>query len=432
MRIAVIGTGYVGLVAGAGFADFGNEVSCVDIDEAKIERLRRGEVPIYEPGLDALVATNVKRGNLRFGSSIADAVRGAEVVFVAVGTPSLPSGAADLSAVFDAAIAIGPALTGYTVVVLKSTVPVGTAREVRARVARHTTQEFAVCSNPEFLKQGDAINDFMKPNRVVIGTRDERAREILRRLYAPLVRTNDRLLFMDETSAELTKYASNALLAVRISFVNELANLAERVGADIEDVRRGIGSDPRIGPKFLFPGVGYGGSCFPKDVKALLHTALANEVALEVVGAAERANLRQKLILPRKIEQHFGSLYGRTIAIWGLAFKPGTDDMREAPSLTLIERLLAAGAQVVAFDPAAMQHARRSFDARVTLAPGMYQACEGADALACVTEWHEFRRPDFARLRSLMRGTAAFDGRNIWDPAELRRLGFHYYGIGRS
>ena len=434
MRLAVIGTGYVGLVAGAGLADFGNEVTCVDTDELKIARLNRGELPIYEPGLDVLVARSARRGNLRFSSDLGAAVAGAQVVLVAVGTPASPSGAADLSAVLAVADAIGQALTGYTVIVTKSTVPVGTSELVRQRVARHARHPFAVASNPEFLKEGDAINDFMKPHRVIVGTDDPRAREVLRELYAPFTRTNDRLQFMDPASAELSKYANNAMLAVRISFMNELANLAERLGADIEHVRRALGSDPRIGPKFLYAGAGYGGSCFPKDLKALLHTAGLHELSLEVVAAAERANERQKSMLADKVQRWFeerGGLAGRAVAVWGLAFKPGTDDVREAPAMVLIERLVGAGARVVAHDPVAGDNARQVWGDRVGVAPGMYQAAEGADALVLVTEWHEFRRPDFARLKSVMRGEALFDGRNVWDADAVRALGFAYHGIGR-
>ncbi|MDB4969008.1 MAG: rkpK [Myxococcales bacterium] len=434
MRLAMIGTGYVGLVAGAGFADFGNDVICVDSDELKVARLERGELPIYEPGLDVLVARSHKRGNLRFSSNLAEAVEQAEVVFIAVGTPASSSGAADLSAVMAVADAIGPALGGYTVVVNKSTVPVGTAERVRSRIAAHTRQPFAVVANPEFLKEGDAINDFMKPNRVILGSDDERAREILRQLYAPFTRTNDRLQCMDPASAELAKYANNAMLAVRISFMNELALLAEKLGADIEQVRLALGADPRIGAKFLYAGAGYGGSCFPKDLKALLHTAELQESSLELVAAAERVNERQKQVLGEKIARHFeatGGVAGKAIAVWGLAFKPGTDDLREAPATVLIAALLAAGAKVMAHDPVAGDNARALWGERVTLAPSMYHAAEGADALVLVTEWHELRRPDFVRLRALMRAPVLFDGRNVWDAAEVRSLGFTYHGIGR-
>jgi UDPglucose 6-dehydrogenase len=440
MRLAVIGTGYVGLVTGAGFADFGHDVTCVDDDPDRIARLERGELPVYEPGLDHLVARCVRRGELRFSTQIEAALAGAQVAIIAVGTPPNSAGAAEVSPVLAIADALGPALTGYTVVAVMSTVPVGTCDEVHRRVARTARHPFAVVANPHLLKEGDAINDFMKPDRVIVGTHDERARELMRRLYAPLLRTNDRLCCMTPASAELAKYAGNALLAVRISFMNELALLCERVGADVEDVRRGLGADPRIGAKFLFAGAGYGGSRLPTDLKALLQTASGLKVPLEVVAASERANARQKQVLARKLKQHFleqgdkdaaWPLEGRTIAVWGLAFKPGTDDLREAPAVALIEQLLVDGARVVAHDPAAMPQARAHFGDRVLYPPGMYQAAEGADALVLVTEWHEFRRPDFTRLRRLMRQPALFDGRNVWDPDEVRRLGFRYHGIGR-
>lgn len=432
MRLTVIGTGYLGLVVGAGFSDFGNDVTCVDVDEAKIARLQGGETPIYEPGLDALIAGNVKNGRLRFSSDVPGAVAGAEVVFIAVGTPSGADGGADLSAVFAVAETIARSIRGYTLVVTKSTVPVGTAAKLEEIIAARTLEPFAVVSNPEFLKEGDAVNDFMKPNRIIVGTEDGRAAEVLRHLYAPFLRTSDRLQLMDARSAELTKYAANALLATRISFMNELANLAERVGADIEQVRKGLGSDPRIGPKFLFPGAGFGGSCFPKDLKALLHTSREVQMPLEIVAAADRVNARQKGILATKIEGHYrGALAGRTVAVWGLAFKPMTDDIREAPAIELIQRLLAAKARVTAHDPAAMEGVRALFGDRVALAAGMYEALEGADALALVTEWHQFRRPDLGRIKKLLREPVVFDGRNMWDPKELRELGFTYYGIGR-
>jgi UDPglucose 6-dehydrogenase len=392
-------------------------------------------LPIYEPGLDTLVERNRNRGTLRFSTDLRTAVQRAQVAFIAVGTPPREDGSADLSAVYAVADAIGPSLAGYTVVVNKSTVPLGTWATVRDRIAARAEHPFSVASNPEFLKEGDAVNDFMKPSRVIIGTSDAQARAILGRLYAPFTKTNDRLHFMDPASAELCKYACNAMLAVRISFMNELAQLAECVGADVEQVRRGLGSDPRIGPKFLYPGCGYGGSCFPKDLKALLHTAALKQVPLEVVDAAERANARQKSVLARKVRAHFGDgaspLAGKTIGVWGLAFKPGTDDIRESPAIDLIEGLLAAGARVQAYDPAAVDNARAHFGERVLFPPGMYHAAEGADALALVTEWHEFRRPDFARLAGLMNKPIVFDGRNVLDPDEVRGLGFTYYGIGR-
>jgi len=431
MRLGVIGTGYVGLVAGAGFSDFGNDVVCADVDADKIARLLQGEIPIYEPGLEPLVRRNVKEGRLRFTASVPEAVAGAEVVFIAVGTPQSADGSADLSAVIAAADAIGRAMTGTTVVVTKSTVPIGTADRVREAVGQNARHPFAVVANPEFLKEGDAVNDFLKPDRVLIGTDDDRARDLLRNLYAPFVRTNDRIHVMDARSAELSKYAANAMLAVRVSFMNEIANLAERLGADVEHVRRGIGADPRIGPKFLFPGIGYGGSCFPKDVKALLHTASRAESPLEIVAAVDRVNNRQKGILAAKMERQLGDLAGRTVAVWGLSFKPNTDDVREAPAMALIDRLLAAGADIAAYDPVARDNVRAVYGDKIRLTDKMYDALDGADALALVTEWHEFRRPDFGRMKKLMKTPCLFDGRNIWDPDELRRLGFTYQGIGR-
>jgi UDPglucose 6-dehydrogenase len=430
--LAVLGSSYVGLVAGAGFADFGSDVVCVDIDADKVARLGRGELPIYEPGLQPLVARNLDEGRLSFTTDIAGAVGGADVVFIAVGTPSAHDGSADLSQVLAAAEAIGRALTGFTVVVTKSTVPVGTAEKIKAAIARVTTQPFAVGSNPEFLKEGDAVNDFMKPDRVILGSDDPRAIDVLRHLYAPFVRTNDRILTMDARSAELTKYASNAYLATRISFINDMANLCDRVGADVEMVRRGMGMDPRIGPKFLFPGVGYGGSCFPKDVRAAVATARAHDGSLEILEAVDRVNERQKGLLADKIIRHFGgSLGGKVVAVWGLAFKPGTDDVREAPALAVIERLLGAGAHVQAHDPVANESARKVLGDRVRYFEHNYDAAEGADALALCTEWHQFRRPNFKRLFERMRAPHLFDGRNVWEPQEARALGFTYQGIGR-
>jgi UDPglucose 6-dehydrogenase len=431
MRLAVVGTGYVGLVAGAGFSDFGNDVVCADIDAAKIRKLESGELPIYEPGLDALVEKNVAGGRLRFSSDVAAAVAGAEVVCIAVGTPMGADGAADMSAVWAVADTIGKAMTGPLVIVTKSTVPVGTGDRIREIVGASAAHPFSVVSNPEFLKEGDAVNDFMKPDRIIVGTDDARARKVLAHLYAPFVRTNDRLQFMDLRSAELTKYAANAMLATRVSFMNEIALLAERLGADVEHVRRGMGADPRIGPKFLFPGVGFGGSCFPKDLRALLHTAERAGASLDVVSAVERANARQKTVLTAKIERQLGALAGRRLAVWGLAFKPNTDDIREAPALVLIDALLAAGASVAAHDPVAMPAVREKYGAAVALVEQMYDAVDGADALVLVTEWHVFRRPDFARIKKLLKQPVLFDGRNVWDPEEMRAAGFTYHGIGR-
>ena len=434
MRLAVIGTGYVGLVAGAGFADFGNDVVCVDLDDDRIRRLRQGEIPIHEPGLAELVRDNLDAGRLSFTTDTAAAVKGADVVILAVGTPmSEHDGAADLRFVDAAARDIGRALTGFAVIVTKSTVPVGTADRIRAIVAGETKHEFSVASNPEFLKEGDAVNDFMKPDRVVVGVADERAAKTLRALYAPFVRTNDRIMVMDVRSAELTKYASNAMLAVRISFMNELALLAERVGADIERVRKAVGADPRIGPKFLFPGPGFGGSCFPKDIRALAHTARGAGMVVEVVEAADRANQRQKKVLGGRVRDHFGGdLTGKRIALWGLAFKPETDDIREAPALTVLADLREAGAHVVGYDPAAMPYIKAQVGDAIELAPNMYAAAERADALVLVTEWKQFRGADFRRLKDVMAQPVVFDGRNIWDPDTLRGLGFTYQCIGRA
>ena len=432
MRLAVLGTGYVGLVAGAGFADFGNDVICVDIDAEKVARLERGILPIYEPGLEPLVKRNFEEKRLSFTTEIAKAVPGADVVIIAVGTPSAHDGSADLSQVLSAAAAIGRAITGFTVIVTKSTVPVGTAAKIKAAVSAVTKQPFAVASNPEFLKEGDAVNDFMKPDRVIIGSDEPRALEVMRSLYAPFVRTNDRILSMDPVSAELTKYASNSYLATRISFMNDVANWCERVGADVEHVRRGMGMDPRIGNKFLFPGVGYGGSCFPKDVKAAMHTAREHGWPLEILESVNRVNERQKGVLADKIFKVFGgSLDGKIVAIWGLAFKPGTDDVREAPALTVIEKLLAAGATIHAHDPVANESFQKLMGDRLRYFDNNYDAAKGAHALALLTEWHQFRRPNFKRLKEEMAAAHLFDGRNVWEPAEVRALGFTYAGIGR-
>jgi UDPglucose 6-dehydrogenase len=435
MKIAVIGTGYVGLVAGAGLSDFGNDVTCVDVDADRIARLQRGEIPIYEPGLEELVRRNHGEGRLKFVTELAGAVAGAEVVLIAVGTPQGSYGlGANLEQVWAAGRAVGRALTGFTVIATKSTVPVGTADRLREIISAETSHSFSVASNPEFLKEGDAIADFMKPSRVIVGCQDEQGVATMRNLYAPFVRTTDRILIMDVRSAELSKYAANAMLATRISFMNELARLAEAVGADIEQVRAGVGSDPRIGPRFLFPGPGFGGSCFPKDIRALAHTAHGHGLELSVVEAADRANERQKRLLGARVRQHFGgtSLEGRRIALWGLAFKPETDDVRESPALATADDLVSAGATVIAYDPAAAETARAQLGNRVEVVPDMYAAVEAADALVLVTEWKQFRRPDFGRIKAAMRGDALFDGRNIWDPSELRALGFRYYGIGRG
>jgi UDPglucose 6-dehydrogenase len=420
------------LVAGTCFADSGNDVVCVDIDRAKIEKLERGELPIYEPGLDELVKRNVREGRLTFSTDLPSSVGKSEVVFIAVGTPEGETGEADLKYVLAAARQVGESLTRYTVIVDKSTVPVGTAEKVRLEVQKGAKHEFDVVSNPEFLKEGAAIDDFLKPDRVVIGADSERARKVMGELYAPFVRTENPIIFMDTQSAELTKYAANAMLAVRISFMNDIAALCDRVGSDVDLVRKGMGSDKRIGYPFLFPGVGYGGSCFPKDVKALITTARENGIEFDLLRAVERTNERQKRLLVQKAVKHFGpDLSGKTFAVWGLAFKPRTDDMREAPSIEVIEGLIGKGARVQAHDPVATHTARRVFGERIKYAETPYAALEGADALFVVTEWNEFRHPDYERVKHLLRQPVIFDGRNIYDPVAMREKGFTYYGIGR-
>ena len=433
MKMCVIGTGYVGLVAGAGFSDMGNDVTCCDLDAEKIEGLKRGVMPIYEPGLDKLVMHNVAEGRLLFTTDVAGGVAGAEVILLAVGTPPGPDGSADLSFIFKAAEQVAKALTGWSVLVTKSTVPVGTGDKIEAIVKKHAKHEFAVASNPEFLKEGDAVNDFMKPDRVVIGADDKRAVDTLRALYAPFTRTSDRMLVMDRRSSELTKYAANSMLATRISFMNDLANLCELLGADIELVRRGMGSDGRIGPKFLYAGPGFGGSCFPKDLRAAVSTGKDVGYDLSILNAVVAVNERQKKKLGEKVLAHFGGdVKGKRIAVWGLAFKPGTDDTREAPALVLIEQMLAGGATICATDPVALEIVRKQLGDRIEYDESNYGCAKGADALVLVTEWHEFRRPSFERLKSLMKQPVLFDGRNIWSPAEVRAAGFTYYGIGRG
>ena len=432
MKISVVGTGYVGLVAACGFAEMGNEVVGIDIDEAKIVGLRKGVMPIYEPGLETLLERGQSEGRLRFTTDTAEAVRATEVVFIAVGTPPDEDGSADLSHVLAVARAVGESMNDYKVVVVKSTVPVGTCDRVRDEIAKYTKLEFDVVSNPEFLKEGAAVDDFMYPDRIVVGTASQRAYDVMQELYAPFVRTGRPVVMTDIRSSEMIKYTSNAMLATRISFMNEVANLCEEVGADVNAVRKGVGADPRIGPRFLFPGVGYGGSCFPKDVKALVRTAGEHGVPMKVLDAVEEVNDEQKKLLVKKIKAHFGDdLTGKTIAIWGLAFKPKTDDMREAPSRVIIPGLLAAGAKVKAFDPVAMDEARPLLPDEVELVHRSYDALEGADALAIVTEWNEFRNPDFARIKSLLKAPVLFDGRNIYDPPKMRELGFTYWAIGR-
>ena len=431
MNIAVIGSGYVGLVVGACLAENGNSVACVDTDAAKIAALKRGEIPIYEPGLNEMLPRNVAEERLRFTTDLDQAVRDAEVIFIAVGTPQDEDGSADLTHVLDVARGIGRAMNGPKIIVNKSTVPVGTAARVREVVSSLTTHPFAVVSNPEFLKEGTAVEDFLKPDRVVIGTDDPQVEAVMRTLYEPFMRTGKPILVMDHASAELTKYAANAMLASRISFMNEIANFCDRVGADVRQVRLGIGSDSRIGASFLFPGVGYGGSCFPKDVRALIRMGHEVAVELPVVEAVHRTNEAQKGLLVSRIAAHLGGLTGKVVAVWGLAFKPRTDDMREAPAIAVIEGLLLGGARVRAYDPKAEASARRAFGDRIELCARAYEAVKGADALAVVTEWNEFREPDFPRIRALMRHPAIFDGRNIYNPRALRELGFHYEGIGR-
>ena len=431
MKIGVVGTGYVGLVVGACLAENGNTVVCVDIDEAKVAALRKGQVPIYEPGLEEMIIRNMKEERLRFTTELPAAVRASDILFIAVGTPQDEDGSADTRHVLRVAEDIARAMDGAKVVVVKSTVPVGTNARLRQAIGALTTHPFSVVSNPEFLKEGAALDDFLKPDRVVVGTDDPKVEALMREIYEPFVRTGNPILVMDPASAELTKYAANAMLATRISFMNEIANLCERLGADVRQVRMGVGTDSRIGTSFLFPGVGYGGSCFPKDIKALARMGRDSGAALNVVEAVEETNQAQKTILLPQIEAHLGGLSGKVIAVWGLAFKPRTDDMREAPALALIEGLLKKGAFVRAYDPKAMPAAGLELGDRVMLCARSYDAVQGADALAVVTEWSEFREPDFARIRTLMRRPAIFDGRNIYNPQTLRELGFHYEGIGR-
>ena len=432
MKVGVIGTGYVGLVLGAGLADTGNDVICADIDEAKIARLNGGEIPIYEPGLEPLVARNLEDGRLTFTTDVAHAVRESEVIFIAVGTPPGEDGSADLQHVLAVAETIGRTMEGEKVVVTKSTVPVGTAAKVRAAIEALTAHPVHVCSNPEFLKEGAAVDDFMKPDRVVVGVDSERAREVLDQLYAPFVRTGNPILFMDIPSAEITKYAANAMLATRISFMNTIASLCEAVGADVDLVRMGIGTDARIGPSFLFAGAGYGGSCFPKDVKALIRTLRDREVDAGILEAVEEVNEGQKRRLLHHVKARFGEdLTGRAFAVWGLAFKPETDDMREAPSLVIVEGLLAAGAAVRVHDPEALGVARRHFGDRVAYCEQNYDALRDADALVIATEWKQYRVPDFARMKALLRSPVIFDGRNLFKPERMAEKGFEYTCIGR-
>ncbi len=439
MKITVIGTGYVGLVSGTCLADVGNDVLCCDVDQRKINALLQGVIPIFEPGLEDMVKRNVAAGRLKFTTDVAAATAFGQIQFIAVGTPPDEDGSADLKYVVEAARSIGRHMTDTKIVVDKSTVPVGTADMVHKTIADELEKRgqkiaFSVVSNPEFLKEGAAVEDFMKPDRIVVGAEDERAIQAMRNLYAPFQRNRERIMFMDVRSAELTKYAANAMLATRISFMNELALLAEKLGADIEHVRQGIGSDPRIGYHFLYPGCGYGGSCFPKDVQALQRTGRANDQELHILAAVEKVNELQKEVLLGKIGKRFGSLSGRRFALWGLAFKPNTDDMREAPSRVLIEGLWNQGATVCAFDPVAMEEAKRVYgnDARIQYADTPVAALQGADALAIVTEWKVFRSPDFSAIKGQLKHPVIFDGRNLYDPAVLKREGIEYYPIGRK
>ena len=432
MNIAVVGTGYVGLVSGTCFAESGNEVICVDINRERVAQLQAGKVPIYEPGLEELVRRNVKEGRLSFTTDLVPAVGQSMVSFLAVGTPMSDSGAADLSQVFRVAEQVAKATIGYHIIAIKSTVPVGTNDRVRTIVESNGKGRIDVCSVPEFLKEGSAVEDFMRPDRVVLGSTSEQATAILREVHAPFVRTDNPILVMDPRSAELTKYASNAMLALRISFINQMANLCEAVGAEINDVRRGMGTDKRIGSQFLFPGVGYGGSCFPKDVQALIHSAGDHKLDFSILRAADEVNDEQKQILVTRAKEHFGNdLRGRVFAVWGLAFKPRTDDMREAPSLVVIEQLLAAGAKVRAHDPEALEGARKVFGDRITYHATNYEALQGADALMILTEWNEFRHPNFQRMKADLKAPIIFDGRNLYEPGLMKALEFKYYSIGR-
>lgn len=436
MKIAIVGTGYVGLVSGACFAEVGIDVTCVDVDVNKIERLHRGEIPIYEPGLDDLVKRNVKEGRLHFTTDLLSCLDDVEVVFCAVGTPPDEDGSADLKYVLEVARTFGQNIKRYTILVTKSTVPVGTSKKIKAVVDAELSKRgedipYEVASNPEFLKEGAAIKDFMSPDRVVIGIESDRSRKVMERLYRPFLLNNFRVIFMDIASAEMTKYAANSMLATRISFMNDIANLCELVGADVNMVRKGIGTDARIGNKFLYAGCGYGGSCFPKDVKALIHTGKEHGYTMRIIEAVEEVNDRQKSIVYDKLAATLGDLKGKRIALWGLAFKPETDDMREAPSLVVIEKLLAAGATVVAYDPVSIPEAQRRLGDKVTYARYMYEAVIDADALALLTEWKQFRVPSWNVLHRVMRGNLIIDGRNIYDPDELAEEGFIYHCIGK-
>lgn len=432
MKVCVVGTGYVGLVAGTCLAEMGNDIICVDNNPAKIETLTQGHVPIYEPGLEELIRSNTKEGRLSFTTNLDEAVRNSLICIIAVGTPEKEDGSADLTAVYNVARQIAKAMDGYRVIVTKSTVPVGTADQIRAIVAETTSHEFSIVSNPEFLKQGAAVDDFLKPDRVVIGADNQRAFDIMRELYAPFLRTGNPIINMDIKSAEMTKYAANAFLATKISFINEMSSLCEKVGADISMVRTGISTDSRIGAQFLFPGLGYGGSCFPKDVKALIKTGQENGHPMHILEAVDNKNDQQRIDFLEKVLTYFeGDLKGKTFALWGLAFKPRTDDLREAPSKTIIETLLAKGAKIKAFDPKATMTARQIFGNTITYCETSYEALEGADALLLVTEWNEFRRPDFDKMKKLMKRAVIFDGRNQYEIERMGRRGFEYFCVGR-
>lgn len=435
MKIVVVGTGYVGLVTGTCLAEVGIDVVCVDVDTKKIENLKQGILPIYEPGLDVLVHRNFDKGRLKFGTNLAESIKGADVAFIAVGTPPGEDGSADLQYVLTVARQIGENMNDYGVIITKSTVPVGTAGKVKNAIqealdARGLNIEYDVASNPEFLKEGAAVNDFMKPDRIVVGIESERARKVLEKLYHPFVLNGHPVIFMDIASAEMTKYAANAMLATKISFMNDIANLCEVMGADVNLVRKGIGSDPRIGNKFIYPGIGYGGSCFPKDVKALVRTARENGYEMRILQSVEDVNEDQKHVLFNKVKRHFGNLAGKKFAMWGLSFKPNTDDMREAPSLVIIENLLAEGATVCAYDPVAKEEAKHMIGDKIEYAVDEYDALRDADALLVVTEWSEFKAPDFTEVKARLKNNLIFDGRNIFDRAEMERQGIEYHSIG--
>jgi len=433
MKIAVVGTGYVGLVSGTCFAETGNQVTCIDIDTSKVERMKNGEVPIYEPGLEVLFERNTKQGRLHFTTNLEEGIKDAEVIFLALPTPPGADGSADLSFVLKVASDLSEIITDYKVIVDKSTVPVGTAEKVHSKLSANLDEAlFDVVSNPEFLREGVAVDDFMKPDRVVIGTSSERAESVMMRLYEPFVRQGNPIILMDERSAEMTKYAANSYLAARITFMNEIANLCDKLGANVDMVRKGMGSDTRIGKRFLFPGVGYGGSCFPKDVQALAKTAQENDYEFRILNSVMAVNDDQKKILSQRIINYFGGdVKGKTIGIWGLAFKPNTDDIREAPALTIINDLVAAGAKIKAFDPEAIENVAKIFGDKISFCDSQYEAIDQADALAIVTEWQVFRTPDFDKMKELLVNPAVFDGRNVYDVDRMRKMGFYYDSIGR-